>query len=676
MITTNERTNGAMMNSEFGLAPGGVSPPPPPPSSSSSLSSRSLLSSAGVGHNILFVISDAMARDSATTLSSDSGGRDAALEVWPAMYASLAESLAARGHQCHFVVSTFCEAGRRAREQLEAASLSVTAVQGTRGRRDGGGDLSSALAELRKSEPAAAPAADGVLVPDLENGLRADPAAMEGKEAVSALLESNFVDEALRLLLACADFRPTLVACGQSALHLAAPAALKHDAPLILVETSGPVLDLGSTHARSTPDLRRCDRAVALHHSLQTRKQLELANLLVKSLGLGKPFSAGEWSQVERSARRLYLASELGFCGGGELASCFDFLPGAPSLLGRTTAPGDETAGGPALVPAELDSPDSSHELSQRSSDLSLDQFLSFGDPVVGVWIDGEAIARQMGARNSHQVGRCVAEAADLVFGALADLNYKGLVLTCAPRGSTGEVGVAVEDGASLGSHCSGGSMAHVREVEVGSVREAVEILGRCKAVIHSGALSSTAAVSHLGVPSVVIPTPYFAASGRGPLGHKRAQLALQEHHLALALEGFGTAAVAAPFGSLSRPVLAAQLRRAAGDRGMSRRALDLARRLEDKDALADAVAMVEGTIAEYCEVPSGDSAEGADLAGSSSFSCMSCDELQSMGVTTGSVKCSQHKSRILYALQLEWTVREGEDKFRFDSLKGHGQLA
>ena len=71
--------------------------------------------------------------------------------------------------------------------------------------------------------------------------------------------------------------------------------------------------------------------------------------------------------------------------------------------------------------------------------------------------------------------------------------------------------------------------MAHVREVEVGSVREAVEILGRCKAVIHSGALSSTAAVSHLGVPSVVIATPYFAASGRGPLGHKRAQLALQE---------------------------------------------------------------------------------------------------------------------------------------------------
>ena len=170
-------------------------------------------------------------------------------------------------------------------------------------------------------------------------------------------------------------------------------------------------------------------------------------------------------------------------------------------------------------------------------------------------------------------------------------------------------------------------------------------------------------------------------------MDYKIAQLALQEHHLAETLQSLGTAVVTSAFGSLSRPVLATQMRRAVQDEAMNTRAVDLARRLESKDSLTDAVSFIEETVKEFSAVPMeeasllGEGPEDQDrsaavAAASSAFSRMSCDELQAHGVTTGSIKYSKHVYRIPYALCLEWTVRDGEDKYRFGSLKGHGQLA
>ena len=40
---------------------------------------------------------------------------------------------------------------------------------------------------------------------------------------------------ALRLIMTCFDYRPTVVVNGQSALHLALPIAFKHNIPLAMI---------------------------------------------------------------------------------------------------------------------------------------------------------------------------------------------------------------------------------------------------------------------------------------------------------------------------------------------------------------------------------------------------------------------------------------------------------
>ena len=663
---------------------------------------------SSVGQNILFVVSDAMIRDNATGAASGSGNF---LEVWPTMYIALARSLAQRGHQCHFVVSCFDERGRGVRAQLERASMSVTAVQK---RRHDATDLSSAIA--REAEAKSNDSSFSSL-PDLEMGMGMDAKAADERETVSAFFERNFVDEALRLLMACADFRPTLIVTGEAALHLAVPAGLKHDAPLILIETSGPVLAMSSKYKKETSQLRKCHNLVYLHQSLRQKKQLRLANLLIKCLGLGKPVTSQEWKRIAHYVKRMYLTSELNFCqenalsslrdltsGGGEgNQQCFDFLFGASygtrkifqrnksSRAAIAAAAGeieeeDPTHPEAAIVPAELESPDSSHKLSQSLSGFSLEQFLAVGAPVIGIWIDAQGIASQLGARTAHQVALVIKEVSQVILGALADLQYKGLILHYSEEGSECpgssqyDLGSSLLDDASLLAHSDILDFAeeNVKEIKVRSPEEAIKHLSRCKAIIHNGTLRNITAVSHLGIPSLIIPTPYFASQGP-EIDYKVAQLALQEHHLARTLQALGTAAVTCAFGSLSRLVLANQVRRIAQDEGMNSRAVTLAIRLEAKDSLRDAVVSVEDTVSKFCSAErGGQGSRGGGDPGSAmeGFSYKSSDDLQREGVTSGTVKYSTHSYSIPYALRLEWTVRDGEDKFRFNSLKGHGQLA
>ncbi|QDZ17756.1 hypothetical protein HOP50_01g02640 [Chloropicon primus] len=632
--------------------------------------------------NILFVISEAMIRDNATS----------SLALWPTMYVGLAKSLEERGHQCHFVVSSFDRAGALVQRQLEAASLSVTAVR--RNSRDGVGDLASALA---REALARASHGDGGDDGDLETGLWVDPTAGKRSVTVSTYFEQHFVSEAIRLLMVCADFRPTTIVAGENSLHLAAPAGLKYDAPLLLVETSGPLLSMSSKYKRETPQLSKCHQAVYIHGALREKKQVELANLLVKCLALGKPFTGNEWKKMKHYLKKMYLTSELNFCPETELSSlrdlkdqsefCFDFLFGASFCRKRVfntcasaasvLAEGEAVEA--AIVPSELESPDSSHELSRSSSSLPLEQFLAFGAPVIGIWIDVQAIASQLGAKTPRQLKQCIKEVSQLVLGALADLQFKALVLHYSQESDRNsfETGLELLDDDSLLSHSDVLDFAeeHVKEVTVGSPREAIKVLSRCKAIVHNGNLSNITAVSHLGIPSVIIPTPYFAKGLE--VDYKTAQLALQEHHLAKTLEALGTATVTCAFASLSRLVLATHLRRAAQDEGMNLKALDLARKLGAKDSLADAVSLIEDTIREFCVISDqAKTAEEGVESVSSSYLYLSCDDLQRQGVTTGSINCSKHVYNIPYFLRLEWTVREGEDKFRFKSLKGHGQLA
>ena len=169
-------------------------------------------------------------------------------------------------------------------------------------------------------------------------GLNIDvPKTNEVKRVMRSFFEDSFVDEAMRWLMTCEDFRPTLIISGENALHLAVPAGLKYNAPLLLMETNGPLLSSTSKYKRTSATLRRCHNVVTFHQKAKQKKQLELANSLVKCLGLRKPFTLNEWKGILYCLKKMYLTSELNFqvdyspldslktlkCSP---ESCFDFM--------------------------------------------------------------------------------------------------------------------------------------------------------------------------------------------------------------------------------------------------------------------------------------------------------------------------------------------------------------
>ena len=655
---------------------------------------------SNVGQNVLFVINHAMIEDNATSSTNCSDF----LELWPSMYIALARSLLEKGHQCHFVVSAFDKRGEMVRNQFEGASLNVTTI---RRHACPSEELSSSFAKHEKESKGRDPSSS--LHPsDLETGLDLERlTASEDKEIIFSFFENHFVDEAMRILMTCVNFRPTLIITGENALHLVVPAGLKYDAPVLLTETSGPLLPLSSKYKRSSPQWNKCHNTIYIHQKLKEKKQHELSNLLIKCLKLGKAFTMNEWRRVKYYVKKIYLTSELNFVQESSPRSslrdvtsesefCFDFLFRASSLQERNsgvfeaeeenTVEGDDLNDSveSAIVPAELESPDNAHRLRGNLSGFSLEQFLSYGAPVIGVWIDAQAIANQLGANTPHQMNQCIKEISQSILGALADLQYKGLILHYREGLGKGQspdaIGINVLDNSSLLSHVDVIEFAeeNIQEFTVHSPEEAVQLLSRCKAIVHSGTGSSIPAVSHLGIPSVILATPYFA---NGAIDYKSCQLALQEHHLAESLESLGTATVATTFGNLSRLVLATHIRKAVLDESMNLNAKDFACKLEAKDSLVDAVTKIEEIISTFCAL-----SEGADGTGESlkleaqvptaNFSFMSSDELQSHGIGSGSIKSTNHVYNLPFALRLEWTTRDGEEKFRFDSLKGHGQLA
>jgi hypothetical protein len=545
---------------------------------------------------------------------------------------------------------------------------------------------------------------------DIEMGLKADvPKTGEERRVMSSFFEDNFIDEAMRLLMTCEDFRPTLIISGENALHLIVPAGLKYNAPLLLMETNGPLLSSTSKYKRTSPKLRRCHNVVTFHQKAKQKKQLELANSLVQCLSLRKPFTLNEWKGILYCIKKMYLTSELNFqipiddnSPLGSLKSlkcspesCFDFMfcsvEKARKLRQNTkqqrgAVVEEDTSDESAIVPAELESPDNSHRLSGDLSGFSLEQFLTYGAPVIGVWIDVEDVAKQLRARTPHQRNRCVREMGQLIFGALADLRLKGLILHYSPdadnTASTSEEPFSSQlrtnllDDSLSESHADVVEFAkeHIKEVAVRSPEEAIKVLGRCKAIIHNGAMNHTIAVSHLGIPSVVIPKSYFASKLVDDF--KTSQLALQEHHLAQTMQSLGTATVTSAFGTLSRPVLVNHVRSAL-EESMNLQSVDLSCQLEAEDSLGDAVESIEDTVKTFCDSPEeeGDCNTNLDCV-LDRLSILSCDDLQREGVESNTKRYTKHVYNIPYILRLEWTAQEGEDKYRFSSLKGHGQLA
>ena len=764
-------------------------------------SSSSSSSSSRRGENVLFLITHAMLHENATECAPFQPS--IATELWPYTFMAVASNLAASSNQCHFLVSESGRLGLDLVALLRESGFQVTGVALTSSPWPTG------------AHGAAEPDADASAPPssdDLERGLAAFVEDAPSRTTPdNCPLEGPFVDESVRLLMTCIDYRPTVVVTGQSALHLALPIAFKHNIPLAMIEAHGPLNAIKLNASAAPSPIRACMQRLARHEKARTRKQVELANALLRSLDVGKTLTLRDWRMAARRCHKIHAINELNFplhsgavghakametthfCGfpfeavfspsdrsGGGLAylgksgskSTLFAQPGrsnnnnsaahrasslAPSPAHAPTAAHAHAHAAPecmvieiepAVVPARMEGFGLSHGTGDEPSlspppsssspptDESLERFFNFGAPVIGVWLDADLIAGACGAKNRHQHRACMASLADLILGALSDLQFKAVIVNTTGgsgfgptalrqmgRGGNGRVNGGVnggpfsEPGAGLLSYCEG----NVKEVNLSSTKDLVRVLSRCRAVIHHGNASSVTTVSHLGLPSVVLPVSRPPPPPPSSAGNfKSDQTALANFYLTRTLEELGVAVVSSPFGSCTRIVMASFIRKASCDERMNENCVDMLCRLDLQDTVPKCVSVVEKAIVgASLNSPSptgstwheqqqghgqgtgwsGRSAaalgglgglgggvggvggeEGEEAAAANgAFDCayMSSSQLEQRGGPSPcAVKFTRHKFRIPWVIELEWTVREGEDKFRFDSLKGHGQLA